>query len=472
MTLIEPTDRADQAPPARGLTAFVLTGYLVAFAAVTMLNVALPAAQADLGMSTAGRQWVVTAYSLTFGGFMLLGGRLGDLLGLRRALTLGLAGYAATSVVAGLAPSAAVLVLGRAGQGIAAALVAPAGLALLSVSFPSGPARARAFGILGTVMGVGTAGSLVLAGWLVDVASWRWAILLGAAAAAVSAVGVARTAPPDAPVRTTLDVRGAVLVTGGSIALVLGFDRARSDGWTSTGSLALLALGAALAAVFVWWVATRPLALVPRRVLTDGGRAPAYVAVFVLAIGLFAGMFLLTGHLQDVRGWSALRTGLGFLPFSVSAMAASRVIGRWGPSTSPRLALVVGLLATGGALALVARLDPGTPYATGVLPAMALLGLAGTVVMVTASEVATRAAGPDSGIAGAAVGAVQQLGAALGTALLTSIASGSTTGLDPTDGAWRQAVVDGSSRAAAVGTVLVVVGAVLVAATGRRTGSR
>lgn len=455
---------------------FLLTGYLLVFAAVTMVNVALPAAQDDLEMSDAGRQWILTSYSLAFGGLMLLGGRLGDVLGLRRAVTFGLLGFAAAALLGGSANSGGVLLTARALQGVAGAIVAPAALALLSVMFPTGPARARAFGVLGTVMGLGTAGSFIVAGWLTDSASWRWCFLLNAPIAVAAAVGLRRTAPAGLRTnRVRLDLASAGTITGGVTALVLAFDQAARHGWGRSWTLALLTAGVGLLAAFVVVAQRVRSPLLPLDVILQRTRGAAYLAVFVLAIGMFAGLYFLTVHLQNVLGYSALRTGVAFLPFGLSAMAASRALTRWTGRVQTGTMLAAGLFAIASGIALLTRLSTASAYAVGVLPTMLLLGVGGTLVMVTASNAATISAGPDAGVASAAVGATQQIGAALGTALLGSIAVAATRQrygrAQPAtpDAAWLEAVVHGFTRAAAVGALLVVAGVLVVTVTARRT---
>lgn len=458
---------------------FLLAGYLLVFAAVTMVNVALPTAQADLGMSDTARQWLLTTYSLTFGGLMLLGGRLGDVLGLRRAVVIGLVGFAAASLLGGLAPTGATLLAGRALQGAAGALVAPSGLALLSVMFPSGDARARAFGLLGTVMGLGTAGSFVVAGWLTDAVSWRWCLLVNTPIAVVAAVGLQRTAPgaADAP-RARIDVLSAITVTGGLTALVLGFDRASRDRWGAPPTIALLTAGVLLLVAFAVVAGRVRDPLFPLRLLAVRARATAYAAVFCLAVAMFAGMYFLTLHLQEVLGHSAMRTGLAFLPFGATALVASRLLTARATRLRTAPTLGAGLVVVAAALGLLATVQASSAYVTGVLPAMLLLGVGSTTVMVTASNAATAAAGADAGVASAAVGATQQIGAALGTALLGSIATGATEARygggrsAAPDATWLDAVAHGLGRGAAVGAVLTAVGAVavlVVAMAGRRT---
>ncbi len=258
---------------------FVLTGYLVVFAGVTNMNVALPAAQAELGFTDAARQWVITLYALCFGALMVPGGRLGDVIGLQRCFTVGITGFAAASLIGGLAGNTQVLLAGRALQGATGALVAATGLALLSVMFPDGPARARAFGALGTVMGLGTAGSFLLAGALVDGLSWRWTLLINVPVAAVVVAGLARAVPPGttapaAPRGPRLDLIGAALITAALALLVTGFDRAGVLGWAAPATVTLLVAGLVLALLLIGWLRRAENPLIPRRYSPTGSGRP------------------------------------------------------------------------------------------------------------------------------------------------------------------------------------------------------
>lgn len=430
------------------------------------MNIALPAAQAGLDMSDSARQWVITIYALTFGGLMLLGGRLADVLGLRRSLVIGLIGFAAASILGGIAPNGAGLLAGRALQGAAGALVAAAALALLSITFDRGPERSRAFAILGTVMGLSGGGAFILGGALTDVLSWRWCLLINAPIALVAALGVSRTATEtSATTRPRLDLGGALLVTAAIGGLVLGFDRANVNGWGAAPTLVSLAVGVTLLGVFVATQQRTATPLLPLHLVTDRTRGSAYLAVFVLGLGLFAGFFFLTFYLQDVRGYSPLRTGFAFLPFGVAAMTASRFVAQALLRTSTATLLSGGLLSLAAGIGYLTQLKATSSYAVGVLPTFVLLGIGATTVMVTASNAATLGAGRHSGVAGAAVGASQQIGAALGTALLSSIASTATASYlrDHTGGdVALQADVYGFNRASAVGALMLAIAALAV----------
>lgn len=446
---------------------FLLGGYLTVFAAVTMLNVALPDAQADLGLSNSSRQWVLTIYSLTFGGLHLLGGRIADTIGLRRTVLIGLVGFAGAALLGGLATSGAMLLVARTAQGAAGALVSPASIGLLSTMFGSGRARAKAFGALGTVMGLGTAGSFVVGGWLTDSLSWRWCMLVNVPVVLVAAGGLARLAPADAAASgRRVDIVGAVTITAAVAVLVLGFDRATKHGWRDEWTIGMLVAGVALFVVFVVGLARSHQPLIPLRLVANRTRGAGLLAVFTLATGMFFGFFLITVYLQDVLGYSAMRTGLAFVPFGLSSMAGSRFLTRWSPRMPAAPFLVGGLGSLAAGLALLSQLSSSSTLWTGVVPPMLLLGIGNAAVMVTAQNMMTQGAGADSGVAGAAAGAVQQIGAALGTALLGSIAASATAdrygaagAADRTSPEWIDALVHGFTRASTVGALILVAGA-------------
>ncbi|MGC0272808.1 MFS transporter [Pseudactinotalea sp. Z1739] len=447
-----------------------LTGAnLLVFASVTIMNVALPDVRADLGLSASATQGIVTLYSLTFGTLILLAGRLADVVGLRRCLTAGLTGFAAASLAGGLADDAAVLLTMRALQGAAGAFVAATAVSLMSVTFPRGRSRQIAFGTLGVVMGIGTAGSFLLGGALVDLLSWRWCLLVNVPLALVLAAGVTSTAPPGPrPERARrVDVVGAALITASLGALVLGLDRTAAWAWTYPGTVGLLVAGALGVATFAATLRSKQHPLVPLWLLRDRSRAIAYASAAVGGLGMFAGMFILTAFLQEAKELSPVWIGLAFVPFGIGAVTATSTLPALRSRVSPARVLALGLTLTAVAIVTFVALRPESGYLTGVVPAMLLLGSGGTVVMITAGDVATAGAGGDSGVAGAMVNSAQQVGAALGTALLTAVMTAATreqltSGSQPLD-----AVVAGYARAGLVGTAILAAAMVGVVLLGR-----
>ncbi|MGP3935745.1 MFS transporter [Nonomuraea sp. KM88] len=446
----------------------MLTGNLAVFAAVTMMNVALPAAQQALGLTDASRAAVVTLYSLCFGAFMLLGGRLADVVGLRRCLTAGLVGFAAASLLGGVSPSAEMLLAARALQGMTGALVAATALAMISVMFTHGRERARAFALFGMVMGMGTAASFTLAGALVDGFSWRWVMLITTPVALLVALGLVRTAPPTPTAgRAQLGLPSALLVTVALGLLVFGFDRASTLGWAHPATWTSLAGAVVLLGLFGLVLRRSAHPLIPPRLLADRLRLAAFTSVFVVGIGIFAGMYILTTFLQGVLGYSALLTGLAFLPYGLSAMATSQLLTVVSGRVSAVAMLVVGLFISAAAIASFILLGTDSTYVTGILPAMLLLGAGGTIVMVTGSDAATRGAGTDSGIASALVNSGQQIGAALGTALLTAIMA-ATTRRHLAGAGELDATLTGYAHASAVGAAIIALSAIGVLVLARR----
>lgn len=404
--------------------AFLVTGNLTVFTAVTMMNVAIPQAQAALEFADSTRASVVTLYSLCFGTFMLLAGRLADAFGLRRCLCAGLAGFAVASALGGLAPSIQVLLVARATQGIAGALVAASTLALLSVMFPEGRPRVRAFGLYGMAMGMGAAASFSLAGALVSSMSWRWVMLIDtpiALAVMLGVIGFASAPTATATQASRLRLGSAVLISIALGLLVVGLDRAGAHGWNHGPAGILMGSGVLLIGGFVFALRRSRDPLIPLFLLSDRRRLSAFSAVFLTGIGVFAGMFILTALLQTTLGYTPLLTGAAFLPWGLSAVAAAQLLGSITTRLSFDMTLAVGLLMIAVAMASLSLLRPDSAYATGILPAMLLFGAGSTIVMVAGTSTATLNAGQHSGIAGALVNASQQLGAALGTALLAAV---------------------------------------------------
>ncbi|MER7417082.1 MFS transporter [Micromonospora peucetia] len=445
------------------------TGQLMIAADATIMNIALPTVQRDLALSPAQTQWVVTAFALCYGGFLLLGGRLSARWGRRRCLLAGLGVFAAASLLGGLAQGPAMIISARALQGLAGALFTPSVLALIGTAFPAGTDRARAFGRYGTIMGSSTGVGLLLGGVLTDLAGWRWSLLVAVPIAALAAAGILRTVDDgpghgDAPV----DLVGAVLATAGLMTLVYGFSRVEAAGWDTPSTLGALAAGTVLLAAFVATQRRAAHPLLPARVVLDRRRGGAYLAVLAMAVGNFAAFFLLTFHLQDVLGFPPVLAGLAFLPYTVAIVVGVRVARRLLADAPVRWLLVPGLLATAAGLALLGLLRPDSTYPSLLLPVIVLLGLGNALVLATANSVATQDAGPDAGVAGAAVMTAMQVGSSLGVALLGSVAAAVTDGHAGTP---TEATVHGYAVAGLVAAGMLAVAGVIVRAvlgSGRR----
>ncbi|GMA23444.1 hypothetical protein GCM10025864_12030 [Luteimicrobium album] len=329
---------------------------------LTIMNIALPSAQRDLGFADADRQWVITAFALGYGSLLLVGGRVSEAMGRRRALLVGAAGFAAASVAGGLAGDTGVLLATRAAQGAFGALMTPSVLATLSTTFPAPPERGKAFGVYGTVMGSSSGLGLLLGGLLTQYLDWRWCMFVNVVVAAVAVGLTVYAVRPVSPVRRPLDLPGALLASLGLVALVYGFARAETDGWGAGVTVGALVVGAALLVGFVAVEARVASPLLPLRVVRDRHRGGSYLAVLSLAVGMFAALFFLTFYLQDVRGWSPVRTGLGFLPLTVGLMAGVRFVSPRLARPSAVLLIPSGLLVIAAGLALLGLLHADSGY--------------------------------------------------------------------------------------------------------------
>jgi EmrB/QacA subfamily drug resistance transporter len=403
--------------------AAVATAQLMIGIDLTIMNIALPSVQRSLQMSDPTRQWVITLFALGYGGLLLVGGRMTDLIGRRRALLIGLTGFAAASALGGAATGPAMLLTGRALQGVAGALLTPAVLATLAASFPLPAERGKAFGIYGTAMGSASGLGVLVGGVLTEYLDWRWCMFVNLPVAALAAAGViyaVRPVPRVPGVR--VDVVGAVLGTTGLMALTFGFARAEPDGWGAPSTLGSVIAGVILLATFISTQTRVRTPLLPLRVVLDRRRGGSYLAVFSLAIGMFAALFFLTFYLQNIRHYSPVRAGVSFLPLTVGLMAGVRAVSPLLARSSVRSLICPGLLTIAAGLALLGFLGTDSSYWFHVMPVFLLVGLGTGWVLVTANSTATLGAGPDTAVAGAMVMTSQQVGASLGTALLSTVA--------------------------------------------------
>lgn len=392
---------------------------------MTIVNVALPSINAELGISAADRQWVITAYTLPFAGLLLFGGRLADQMGRKRALLIGLVGFAAASVVGGAATSLEMLLVARGAQGVFGALLAPASLALLTTTFTDPKERGRAFGVFGAVVAAGSPLGLILGGVLTTFVSWHWVLYVNAPIAIISAVGVAvylRESRVDR--RTGYDLPGTVLATAGLVAVVFGFNLSAQYGWSATITLAVLAAGVALLAAFLFVESRVRNPLLPLSVLAHRGRGGAYLVVLLMMAGPFGAYLFISYFLQDVQGYSALTTGFAFLPLTVGVMLAAGLAGQFLSHVPPRFVLGAGLLVGAGGMVLLTRLEVDSGYAADVLPSLIMIGLGLGLVLPQALNLSTYGVRPDQiGVASAMFNVSQQAGASLNTALLNTVAA-------------------------------------------------
>lgn len=408
---------------------FICIAQLMVVLDGTVVQIALPDAKVDLGISDANQQWVITAYALAFGGLLLFGGRIADLWGRRRALMVGLVGFALASALGGAAVNQGMLFGSRALQGAFGALLAPAALSLLTVMFTEPKERAKAFGIFGAIAGGGAAVGLLLGGFLTQVLDWRWTMYINVVFAAIALFGAIVEIKEPARAHNHapgLDVLGVILGGGGLALVVYGFSRAAEEGWGDTGTVICLTAAVLLLVAFVAWQARSSHPLLPLRVVTNRARGGAYLAVGLSVVAMFGSFLFLTLYMQVVHHYSPLMAGVAFLPMVGGMLVGSTQIAvRLITRVPPRFLLVPGaLLAACGMLLLSQISAESTRYWSVVFPALFLLGMGMGTVFMTSMNLATYGVEPrDAGVASAMVNTSQQVGGAIGTALLNTIAA-------------------------------------------------
>ncbi|MEU7635481.1 MFS transporter [Streptomyces sp. NPDC039016] len=410
---------------------FIALAQLMVVLDSTIVNIALPSAQTDLGISDANRQWVITAYALAFGGLLLFGGRIADLWGRRRTFIIGLIGFAAASAVGGAAVNEGMLLGARALQGVFGALLAPSALSLLAVTFTEARERAKAFGIFGAIAGGGGAVGLILGGVLTEYMNWRWTFFVNIPFAVIAATGAVLVIREPAEGRNSsrLDVPGVILATLGLVSLVYGFTRAESDGWLAGPTLGLFAAAAVLLLTFVLVESKVAAPLLPLRVVADRNRAGVYASLGLAVIGMFGLFLFLTYYLQIVKGYTPVMTGLAFLPMVAGMITGSTQIGaRLMTRVRPRLLMAPGFTVAALGMLVLTQIDLTTSYPALILPGFVLMGLGMGTAFMPAMSLATHGVQPrDAGVASAMVNTSQQVGGAIGTALLNTIAASATT---------------------------------------------
>jgi EmrB/QacA subfamily drug resistance transporter len=397
----------------------------------TIVNIALPSARVDLGITVADQQWVVTAYTLAFGGLLLLGGRIADYWGRKRTFMVGAVGFAAASAIGGLATTGPMLFGARALQGAFGALLAPASLALLTVLFTEAKERAKAFAVYGAIAGGGSAVGLLLGGVLTEYASWRWCLLVNIPVALLAlALAIPLVPESKAGGDTSYDVPGAVVVTLGLTSLVYGFTEAAkpSKGWGSGTTWAFIGAGLVLLVIFVLVERASKNPLLPLRIVMDRNRGGAYLTSLLIGAGLFGAFLFLVLFLQNVLGYTPLEAGFASLPTTVGVLISATVASNLLPRTGPKILMMIGpVLAAIGMISL-RYIDLDTSFWTHLMPAQILLGLGLGFTFVPLSSLALVGVPEhDAGAASAALNATQQVGGSLGTALLNTIATSAIT---------------------------------------------
>ena len=433
----------------------------------TVINIALPSAQRALSISDPQRQWVVTAYTLAFGGLVILGGRVADTIGRRRAFLLGLAGFAVASAAGGAAPTFGALLAARAVQGACAALLAPTALSLLSVTFTQARERAKAFAVFGAIAGTGGALGLLLGGALTQYLNWRWCLFVNVPIAAFALLA-GRRVLPAAPGRgrQRVDVPGAIMISAGLVLVVYGLSSAAAKGWASPTTVSTLAASVVLIGAFVLAEARITSPLLPLRIVANRNRGGSYLAIGLAVVAMYGLFLLLTYDFQVVLGYSPLRAGLAFLPLSAAVLVSSTLISQaLLPRLSPRWLMAPGLAVGAVGMATLIGLHAGAGYAAHILPAEILLGLGMGAVFVPAFSTAALGVEPtDAGVASAVAGSAQQIGASVGTALLNTVAAAATVSYLAADphAPLAAALVHGYARAAGWAAVVLLVAAVSV----------
>ena len=402
-----------------GILAVVIVAQLMIVLDASIVTIALPSAQRALHISTANRQWVITAYTLAFGGFLLLGGRIADFSGRKRMFVVGLLGFAGASAFGGLAIDQATLFAARALQGGFAALMAPAALSILTITFQhDAKERAKAFGAYGAVSGAGGAIGVLLGGVLTQYVSWRWCLLVNVPIAILASIGAVLVVHESrAEGSTKYDVPGAVLSTLGLVSLVYGFTKAESDGWGATITIALLVAAALLLVAFVVLETRTSHPLLPLRVVLDRNRGGAFLASLLTGAGLFAMFVFLSYYLQSVLHYSALKAGLAFLPFAFGIILAAGASTGLVPRIGPRIPMTVGLLVAAGGLAWLTQIGVHSDFWLHVAPQEVLMSVGlGLAFPAFSSTALVRVRDRDAGVASALVNTTQQIGGSLGTA--------------------------------------------------------
>jgi EmrB/QacA subfamily drug resistance transporter len=392
----------------------------------TIVNVALPSIQKDLGLSEENLQWIVNAYALVFGGFLLLGGRAGDLLGRKRLFLVGLVIFTVASLLNGLAVSSGMLIACRALQGLGAALISPAALSIISTTFAEGKERARALGVWAAIAIGGSAVGLILGGFLTETFSWPWIFFVNVPVGVAAFVLSLRYVPEsrDAHAARGFDVAGAVTVTGGLMALVYAIVKAETDGWTSASTLGFFGLSAVLLASFVVIELRSKSPLVRLSIFRVRSLTTANIVMFLVASGMFAMFFFNTLYIQRVLGFGPLKAGLAFLPFTAGIMVSAGLASAFTPRIGVRPVATVGMLVSAAGLFLLARLPVDGSYATDVLPSIILTSLGmGAVFMPLTLVATTGLANEDQGLASGLFNTSQQIGGALGLAILSTLAA-------------------------------------------------
>ena len=423
-----PAPAPGQDPKRFRALAVIAVAQLMVVLDASVVIIALPSAQRALHISTANRQWMLTAYTLAFAGLLLLGGRIADYLGRKRMFIFSLIGFAAASALGGLATNAAMLFSARTLQGAFAAIMAPSALSLLTVAFTEPKERARAFAVYGGIAGAGAAIGLILGGALTQYASWRWTLLINVPIAILAAVAATRVVRESrASLRHGYDIPGAATVTAGLLTLVYGFTKAGSDGWASSVTLLFFAAAAVLLTAFVLIEMRVAHPLLPLRVVLERNRGGSFLASLLVGVAMLGTFLSLTYYFQGTLHYSALKSGFAFVPFSIGIITGATLSSRLLPRFGPRAVMMSGLTLGALGLGLFTMLGVNSAYASVVLPAEIIVSLGMGMAFVSMSSTSLVGVNPeDAGVASALVNATQQTGSSMGAALINTIATSAT----------------------------------------------
>ncbi len=438
---------------------------------VTIINIALPSAQADLGFDDDSRQWVITAYALSFGSLLLLGGKISDLIGRKWTFIAGLAGFAGASALGGAAPSFEVLVAARVLQGAFAALLAPAALSIVTTTFTDPGERAKAFGIYGAIAGSGAAIGLLLGGFLTELLTWRWTMYVNMAFAIPAAIAASRLLVNVRPAkRPRIDVPGVIVATTGLFALVYGFANAEMEGWGAPLTVGLLAYGAIAVAAFIAIERRAKAPLLPLRVVGERNRGASFLAVAVAGVAMFSTFLFLTYYLQQGLGFSPIESGLAYLPMVAAIMiTATSSSTKLLPRVGPRPLIPTGMVLTALGLVYLTGIEVDSSYVSAILPGIIVMGVGFGLIMAPSFATATRGVKPsDAGVASAMVNTSQQVGGSLGVALLSTVFASAVSGYSAAAGtpaalAQAEAAVHGNAMAFWWAAGILMVGAIVTA---------
>lgn len=446
----------------------------------TVVNIALPSAQHDLGFSNGERQWVITAYSLAFGSLLLLGGRLSDLVGRRRMFLIGLIGFAGASALGGAATSFGMLIFARALQGSLGAMLAPTALAVLTTTFTIPKERSRAFGIFGAIAGAGGAFGLLLGGFITEDLNWRWNLYINvfiAVFAVVMTIIFVDKSRGGGP-RPKLDLPGTILVSGGLFLIVYGFSNAETDGWGSPATWGMLAGAGVLLIAFVLWQLRATHPILPLGILLERNRGAAFASVLIAGAGMFGIFLFVTYYAQSSLHYSPIQAGVGFMPMVASLVVAAQLSTNvLLPRLGPKLVIPSGMVVACLGMVVLTRLGLESTYAGGLLPPLLIVGFGLGLIMPSAIQTATYGVeGSFAGVASALVNTSQQVGGSIGTALLNTLAASAATSyvaahLPPNPEVLAQAAVHSYSVGYWWAAGFFAFGAVLTALLFRRRGA-